>query len=293
MVRFIRMKKIISVASFAIALLVVANSVNQRMAMAQSLKSILNDMVTCPAGTFVMGSPESEPYRKKDEIQHEVTISKEFKIGKYEVTQELYEKVMGTNPSRYIKDPAYPVQMVTWEDAKNFCAKLNLMYSDELPKGYIFDLPTEAQWEYACRAGTTTAFNNDKDLTAERFCPNLDEVGWYIGSKDKTNKGGTHPVGKKKPNAWGIYDMHGNVAEWCVDCYGSYPTDKITDPLCINSDMRYIVRGGTSGDFARSCRSANRYNNGCKLACSSNWGFRLALVPIQSKNDIRILEKIK
>ena len=230
-------------------------------------------MVKCPAGTFIMGSPGGESGRYDNETQHQVTISKTFYIGKYEVTQKEYEAVMGKNPS-YLKEGNRPVVWVDWNDAKEFCDKLN-KYAKNIPDGYRFDLPNEVQWEYACRAGTTTALNNGQDLdTTTGFCSNLNELGWY-----RSNSGEEiHKVGKKKPNAWGIYDMHGNVCEWCRDLYNDYSTSAVTDPM-YNSGSNRVFRGGSWGSDAWCCRSANRYNCAPDLR-NSKIGFRLALVPI-------------
>jgi formylglycine-generating enzyme required for sulfatase activity len=158
-----------------------------------------------------------------------------------------------------------------------------MKYKSSLPKGYIFDLPTEAQWEYACRAGTTTDLNNGKNLTTEEgSCPNLDEVAWY-----KKNSDETHPVGQKKPNAWGIYDMHGNVKEWCRDmyCEDFYSLRKeYIDPYniygCSHVSGR-VFRGGSWFDDAGVCRSADRSYGGKPWDCNRYLGFRLALVPVQ------------
>ena len=178
------------------------------------------EMIWIKPGVFTMGSPENELGRNDDEIQHEVTLSEGYWLGKYEVTQNQYKAVMGVNPS-FFKGANLPVECVGWDDANNFCAKLTAREREagRLPKGYEYTLPTEAQWEYACRAGTTTAFNNGKDIPSadQRWnqpCPNLDEVGWCQYNSDGT----THSVGQKLPNAWGFYDMHGNVLEWCLDC---------------------------------------------------------------------------
>ena len=159
------------------------------------------------------------------------------------------------------------------------------MFKDYLPQGYKFDLPTEAQWEYACRAGTTTSLNSGKNITSKRgFCPNLDEVGW----SSENSKGVTHPVGQKKPNAWGIYDMHGNVLEWCNDWYGDYPKKQVTDPIGGKSGSKRILRSGSeisnfspfSPDNNAVFRSANRYYN-YPSHKSNDIGFRVALVPIE------------
>ena len=171
------------------------------------------EMVKIKAGMFLMGSPWGEKGHFKDEDEHRVTISKPFLIGKYEVTQKQYQAVMGDNPSHF-KGEDRPVEKVSWNDANLFCDKLNELLAKELPKGYRFDLPTEAQWEYACRAGTNIALNNGRNLTcAYGLCPDLDEVGWF----DKNSGGHSRAVGEERPNAWGLYDMHGNVWEWCRD----------------------------------------------------------------------------
>ena len=239
------------------------------------IKEINLEMVKCPEGSFMMGSPEEELGRNIDEKLHLVTITKPFYIGKYEVTQSQYSALMDKNPSNFI-GANNPVEMVSYEDAKAFCDKMNLKYLNILPKGYKFALPTEAQWEYACRAGTNTALNNGKNLTkAEGACPNLDEVGWYAENSGKT----THEVGKKKPNTWGIYDMHGNVWEWCRDWYDEYPKDDVTDPTGAYSGSFRVRRGGSWDGLAGGCRSAyrNDFNPDFRIL---NLGFRLALVPV-------------
>ena len=160
----------------------------------------------------------------------------------------------------------------------DFCDKLTEQEraAGRLPNGYKYTLPTEAQWEYACRAGTTTALNSGKDLSDKKQCPEMDEVGWYKYNSDEA----THPVGQKQPNAWGLYDMHGNVWEWCLDRYGAYPTSAVTDPTGPDTDSIPVLRGGSWCDYARNCRSAMRYNSnpGDKFRIC---GFRVALAPVK------------
>ncbi len=143
------------------------------------IEEINLEMVKCPEGRFMMVSPNNELGRNASESQHLVTITKPFYIGKYEVTQSQYSALMGNNPSK-IRTRNRPVEMVSYDDAKAFCDKMNLKYLNILPKGYKFDLPTEAQWEYACRAGTKTALNSGMNLTKTTSCPNVNEVAWYL-----------------------------------------------------------------------------------------------------------------
>ena len=236
-------------------------------------EKIIKEMVKCPAGSFEMGSPSGELGRYDNEKQHHVTISKSFYIAKYPVTQAQYKAVMGNNPS-YFKGDNNPVECVSWFKAKEFCDKLNEVTGSTRPAGYKFDLPTEAQWEYACRAGTTTSLNSGKNITSEYGrCSNLDEVGWYDGNSGRT----THPVGLKKPNAWGIYDMHGNVCEWCRDRCDEYPSGSCTDPEGPDSGSYRVYRGSGWRSFPWYCRSANRCNYAPDFE-DCDLGFRIALV---------------
>ena len=227
-------------------------------------------------GTFTMGSPSDELGRWDDEVQHQVTLTQNYWLSDCEVTQGLYEAVMGTNPS-YDVSKWFPVENISWNDAMEFCQKLTAIEkaAGRLPEGYEYTLPTEAQWEYACRAGTTTALNSGKNLSDEYGCPEMDEVGWYWYNSDEP-----HPVGQKQPNAWGLYDMHGNVWEWCLDYYGDYPASSITDPKGPGTGSYHVLRGGGWSGVADECRSAYRY-----YSYPSNWdysyGFRVALAPVQ------------
>ncbi|MDO4629849.1 MAG: formylglycine-generating enzyme family protein, partial [Planctomycetia bacterium] len=198
----------------------------------------------CPPGEFMMGSPESEEERSNLETQHRVTLTKGFWMLETEVTQAMWESVMGNNPSSF-KGAQNPVEKVGWDDCLDFCRKL----SQKL--GGRIKLPTEAQWEYACRAGSTGAYAGTG---------NLNDMGWYDSNSDYI----THPVAQKKPNAWGLYDMHGNVWEWCLDSYSS------------NIGSARVIRGGSWNYAAKYCRSARRASNSPR-----NWsyvlGFRVLL----------------
>ena len=240
------------------------------------------DFVWIEPGTFIMGSPEDELGRDDDEIQHQVTLTQGYWLGKYEVTQAQYEAIMGKNPSKF-QGTDLPVEQVSWDDAMEFCAKLTEIEQEAgiLPEGYEYTLPTEAQWEYACRAGTTTAFNNGTNIPTEEQlwkepCPNLDEVGWYGYNSDEA----THPVGQKQPNAWELYDMHGNVWEWCLDRYDDYPTSAVTDPTGPDTDSIPVLRGGSWYDYASGCRSALRYNSNPSSIIDASIGFRVALAQV-------------
>jgi len=197
-------------------------------------------MVRIPAGEFLMGSPSNKPGRDNDETQHRVRISRDFWLGQTEVTQGLWKAVMGSNPSHFSDcGDDCPVEQVSWNDCQDFIRKLNGLVS-----GGNFRLPTEAEWEYACRAGTTSPYAGA-----------LDAMGWH----DKNSWNQTHRVAQKAPNAWGLYDVHGNVWEWCEDWYGDYPSGSVTDPT-----------GPSSGSY----RVRNGYGPGNRYRHS---GFRLAL----------------
>lgn len=201
-----------------------------------------------------MGSPEDEVGRRENETQHWVTITQGFWLGKYVVTQSQWRAVMGSNPS-YFKGENLPIEGEIFgaiSRSGGFLEKVNLFAAC----GGMFALPTEAQWEYACRAGTTTAFNNGTNLTStEDICRNLDEVGWY-----SENSGGEiHPVGLKKANAWGLHDMHGNSWEWCAGGHDrSDNANAVTNRSGYIDGSFVVVRGGCWGDGPNDMRCARR-----------------------------------
>jgi formylglycine-generating enzyme required for sulfatase activity len=193
-----------------------------------------------PAGSFLMGSSAHEAGRDSHENQVRVTVSQSFWLARTEVTQAQWRVLMGGNPSSF-KGANLPVESVSWHDAMGFVGKLNA--SGLLPAGWKCVLPTEAQWEHACRAGQTGLYSGGS----------LDEVGWYSGNSQRQ----THEVGARKPNLWGLHDMHGNVSEWCADWYGSELSGGV-DPQGSVWGMLRIRRGGSWGDGASNCRSAHR-----------------------------------
>jgi formylglycine-generating enzyme required for sulfatase activity len=236
------------------------------------------EFVWCPPGTFWMGSREDEVFETTlDETAHQVTLTRGFWIGKYPVTQRQWLRVMGGNPSEFLSAGLEaPVDSVSWEDADLFCDACRILEEVQ------FRLPTEAEWEYACRAGSTGTwcFGDDE---AE-----LGEYAWFGENSDDR----THPVGRKKPNAWGIHDMHGNTWEWCADWYNPYPKGAVTDPSggepvhrnnygggliaeMYGSGPIKVYRGGFFGSKAENCRSAARLRGSYSyFGCE---GFRVAV----------------
>ena len=217
-------------------------------------KDVKLEMILIPAGKFVMGSPASEKGHRVNETQHEVTLTKPFYMGKHEVTQEQWDAVMINNRSFY-RGPKLPVTSVSWENCQEFIKKLNAKTSG----GYR--LPTEAEWEYSCRAGTTTAYSYGDSIT-----------------KNDSNVEGlsTKVVGSYKPNAFGLYDMHGNVWEWCEDWKVDYPKEAVIDPKGPEAGKNRVLRGGSFTGVGMHSRSANWFDN-----LPSTWnidylGFRLA-----------------
>jgi formylglycine-generating enzyme required for sulfatase activity len=230
-----------------------------------------------PAGEFMMGSPEDEIGHEDDETQHRVRITKPYYLGVMEVTQGQWEKVMGTRPwegEKFTKSgPEYAVSFVNWDDAGKFCQNLSEK------EGREYRLPTEAEWEYACRAGTTTrfSFGGNYDFS------DLGSYAWNDGN-DWTNddENYTHEVGLKLPNAWGLYDMHGNVSEWCQDWYSDnyYENSQVDNPAGLPSGLRRVCRGGRAHGFAWNCRSANRPSDTPGIRYHV-LGFRVALDPAE------------
>lgn len=228
--------------------------------------------VKIKAGTFMMGSPDSEADRSDNERQHQVTLTKGFDLQTTNVTQLQWVSVMGSNPSNFQKSehcpgeftslgnismcPNNPVEQVSWGDAKAFIEKLNAKGD-----GHRYRLPTEAEWEYAARSGTIGSYAGD-----------LDAMAWY-----NQNSGGIpHPVATKKANAWGVYDMYGSVWEWTADWYDSYSPSQATDPVGPAAGSDRVVRGGGFGGSAQNCRSAFRgASSPDYLDAGASLGFRL------------------
>jgi len=249
------------------------------------MDDLIKNMARINGGTFVMGSPADEPERFDDEGPQHQAAAGGFYMGKFLVTQEEYQTVMETNPSRFNGDKrcfyfnpndSLPVENVSWYNAVEYCNKLSLMAG--LAPAYTvngadvtwnreaggFRLPSEAEWEYACRAGTTTAYNTGARIS--------DDTGWY-----KSNSGNkTHPVGQKPANAWGLYDMHGNVWEWCWDWCSPYANAALSDDQDDSWGTGRILRGGSWSAYAQYLRSAYRRWNPPTYR-SGSFGFRLVM----------------
>jgi len=202
----------------------------------------------------VMGSPDSETDRDPDEgPQTTVKLTKGYWIGSAEVTQKEYEDVMGSNPSFFTNTTDRPVEFLSWEEATNYCGELTSLEqaAGRIPSDHAYRLPTEAEWEHACRAATASRFSHGDDPGYS----GLTAYAWH--SDNSTNM--THPVGEKLPSPWGLYDTHGNVWEWCQDWYATnYPGGSVTDPLGPATGTYRIVRGGSYYYGGLTCRSANR-----------------------------------
>jgi sulfatase modifying factor 1 len=245
-------------------------------AAASKLKTIQNSMgmtfVLVPAGAFLMGSPEDEPFRNKDEVLHKVTLTKPFYIQTTEVTEAQWNALMGRKWFSRRRDGNLPVVKISWYDCMEFLEKLN-----GLGEGR-YRLPTEAEWEYACRAGSQAAYTWGKtiDCTQAMFANNSSDSRDCLDYATKRDlpMDGPAPVMSYPPNGWGIFDMHGNVWEWCLDWYGAYPSDSVTDPKGTPSGSQKVRRGGSWFKGASLCRSANR-NFGHPASRYATLGFRV------------------
>ena len=231
-------------------------------------KGVRQDFRWIEPGTFTMGSPKNEPERDDDETQHEVTLTEGFWLAETTVTQALWKVVMGDDPSNF-KGEHLPVEQVSWEDAQRFVAKMNGM-KPELQ----MCLPTEAQWEYCCRAGTSTPFYFGEQISSELVNFNGDYP--YSDGHRSENRGKTVEVKSLPPNDWGLYEMHGNVYEWCQDWFGDYLAQRIVDPQGSETDPYRVLRGGSWMRYGGHCRSAFRYYNAPGNR-GHRCGFRLAL----------------
>ena len=208
-------------------------------------------------GSFLMGSPESEVDREPwggDETQHRVTLTHGFWLTDTACTQALWQAVMGNNPSDFASDLGLPVEYVSWLDVQQFIERLNVLFPDLQAR-----LPSEAQWEYACRAGTQTPFSFGGNITPEQV--NYDGNYPYAGGSKGLCRQRTVPVKSLPPNPWGLYEMHGNVWEWCSDWYGGYREQEVINPKGPDQGNSRVVRGGSWNSSARSTRSANRHGN--------------------------------
>jgi formylglycine-generating enzyme required for sulfatase activity len=221
----------------------------------------LTNMVAIKAGTFMR-------------IKFPVTISRDFWIGKYEVTQGEFQAVMGQNPSHFTGDLNRPVEKVTLLAANDYCSALTQREreSGRLPAGYEYRLPTEAEWEYACRAGSTNLFSFGDDNSM------ADQFAWTAENSEAT----THPVGLKRPNAWGLYDMHGNVWEWCSDWFEPYPAAPLTDPVGPATSKYKVFKGGGWNQDAQYGRASSRFMMQPSIGIHFV-GFRVVLGPIQPR----------
>ena len=256
-------------------------------------KTTMLVLLKIPRGTFTMGSPTNEVGHGGDELQHSVTLTKDFYIGVFEVTQKQWERVMGDWPS-YFTNATYrdsrPLETISYNNIRGTAMGTNWPSSNNVDSnsfmgrlraktGLEFDLPTEAQWEYACRSWTTTALNSGYNLTNTAEDARMSEVGRYdynCSTNDTRNvdtSGGTAKVGSYLPNVMGLYDMHGNVWEWCLDWYGTYP-GTVSDPLGMSSGTDRVRRGGYWNYTAGYCRSGNRDKSG-PMNGGYMYGFRL------------------
>ncbi len=205
-------------------------------------------------GTFLMGSPDSEPERYDNEIQHPVTLTHGFWLADSACTQALWQVVMGKNPAYFQDNENNPVVNVGWNEIQQFITQLNILFPSLSAR-----LPTEAEWEYACRAGTATPFSFGGNITPEQV--NYDGNFPYADGQKGLYREKTVPVKSLPPNSWGLYEMYGNVWEWCADWYGDYPRQAVTDPIGPDQGSYRVLRGGSWDSHGRYVRSANRLRN--------------------------------
>jgi len=230
-------------------------------------KLVLKNLIYISPGNFFMGSEVGDPFRNQDETFHEVTITHSFWMGKHEVTNERWNGVWGITDFNS-SEQQLPVSQVSHGKAQAFCWKLTESERDagNIPPGFIYRLPTEAEWEYACRAGTSSVFSFGDDPAS------LSDFAWHKSE----SRGELQPVGSKSPNAWGLHDMHGNLYEWCFDWYGDYPSFSVVNPLGALSGKGRVLRGGSYTSDGSQCRSSFRYPL-TPITRAFNIGFRLVL----------------
>jgi formylglycine-generating enzyme len=228
--------------------------------------SIAMKFAWIPPGTFLMGSPKEEKERSAHEDQHKVTLTKGFYMGIHLVTQEQWQAVMGNNPSKSRGEKNLPVEQVSWDDCQEFAKKLRAKDKK------LYRLPTEAEWEYSCRAGTTTPFHFGETIST-------DQANYFGGVVYGNGKQGVYrkkptPVGSFPANAWGLHDMHGNLSEWCQDFFGDYAQKDVVDPQGPERGGGRVLRGGSWVAYPQHCRSAYRYGFGAGTR-SNYFGLRL------------------
>ncbi len=230
-----------------------------------------DSMVYLPPGTFQMGTPANDPNKTANELsQFRVTLTRGFWLSQFEVTQSEYQNLTCTNPATFTGDLERPVENISWRNAMDYCSRLTGQehLAGRLPDGYVYRLPTEAEWEYAARAGTTNSFSFGEDQSL------LGSYGWYNGNSQRT----THPVGQLGANPWGLYDLCGNVFEWCWDWIGSVPTQPVIDLRGTTNGLYHAIRGGASAFPWIDCRSSWRIGYS-SASNPSDVGFRLVLAP--------------
>lgn len=265
------MRKFIIPIQFIVVMLSLALSGYAEEPKERIKNSLGMEFVLIQPGKFLMGSPEDEPGRYTGEMPHRVNLTKPFYLQTTEVTQGQWQALMGKNPSSHKGcGDSCPVEQVSWEDAQRFIQKLNQKEGTDK-----YRLPSEAEWEYACRAGATTAFPNGSITTLQcGVDDNLNAIAWYCGNSQNL----IHPVAGKEPNAWGLYDMLGNVQEWCQDWFGGYPDDEVVNPTGPKKGSYRVMRGGVWYSPARDARCASRFGSPPRYRFQ-HIGLRLGMTP--------------